>query len=439
MLRPADHSLPPGPAIPPAAQLLWWTVRPGVWLERCHARYGDVFTMRTPGAEPLVFLADPGDVKTVFTADPEVVPAGVGRDGIRPMFGDSSLLLLDGAEHLRRRRLLLPPFHGRAIAGYAATMEEVTERELAQWSPGRPFRLQDALQRITLDVILRCVFGMEDGARMDALRERLRNLLALTASPLAFLPVAMPVLRRGFLGDRFLALRAKTDAHIYDVIRRRRAAPDLDEREDVLSLLLRAADEDGRPLGDEALRDELITLLLAGHETTATALAWTFDALWRHPAGRDRLSAEARDPDAPGDYADAVIQETLRLRPPIAFGDRTLAAPLELGGHALPAGCRIAPCIYLVHRRPDVYPAPRAFRPERFLEHPPETYTWLPFGGGVRRCLGASFATLEMKVVLRTILRRRTVGPASSRPETARRRSIVLAPAHGSRAVVEAA
>ena len=434
-MRSAASTLPPGPALPPAWQLLGWTVRPGAWLERCHARYGDAFTMRAPGAQPLVLIADPAAVKAVFTADPAIMQVGPGRGGIRPMFGDSSLLLLDGHEHLRRRRMLLPPFHGERVAGYADVMAEVTEREVADWPAGRPFTLQARLQRITLDVILRTVFGMEEGARMEDLRARIEWLLGATASPLAFLFVAVPALRRGPAARGFERMKGAMDRAIYDVIRRRRADPDLAERDDVLSLLLLARDEDGRALDDDQVRDELVTLLLAGHETTATALAWTFDALWRHPAVLERLTAECRDSAGEGEYLGAVVEEALRLRPPVAFGDRTLAEPHEVAGHMLPAGCRVAPCIYLVHRRPDVYPRPHAFRPERFLERPPETYTWLPFGGGVRRCLGASFATLEMKVVLRTILRRVRLEAASSRPATARRRSIVLAPAGGARAV----
>jgi cytochrome P450 family 135 len=428
--------LPPGPRLP-ALQMAQQTLRPGPWLEGCRRRYGDTFTVRTPGRRPpLVMLSDPADVRAVFTGDAEVLRAGAARDGLQPMFGDRSILLLDGAEHLRERRLMLPPFHGARMARYGELMAEVASREIARWPLGRPFDLQSRMQTITLDVILRAVFGMDEGAEMDAMRDAIQRLLGATASPLAYLVVLAPGLKRGPATWIFNRVLHAADALIFEQIARRRADPGLAERDDVLSLLLQARDEDGVPLTDRQLRDELVTLLLAGHETTATGLAWAFDALWRHPANLDRLTAECDAGDG-DDYLETVLKETLRLRPPIPFVDRMLAGPFEVGGHRLPPGVVVAPSIYLVHRRDDLYPEPAAFRPERFLDdEAADTYTWLPFGGGIRRCLGASFAQFEMKVVLATVLRQARLGAASPRPETTRRRSIVLAPARGARAVM---
>jgi cytochrome P450 len=431
------ETLPPGPRAP-LLQLLNWTLRPGEWLEACRRRYGDCFTARMPQSDPLVFVADPGAVKAVFTGDPALLRAGPAREGIRPMFGRSSILLLDGAEHLRERRLMLPPFHGERMARYAELMGEIAERGVAGWPVGERFALQPRMQAITLEVILRAVFGLDQGDGLEEMRTRVSRLLGMTASPMAYLLVAVPALRRGPLESAFERSRRAADELIFEQIARRRNDPALADRDDVLSLLLQAQDEQGRGVSDEQLRDELITLLLAGHETTATGLAWTFDLLWRHPAKLERLSAECRDGGG-DDYLEAVIKEALRLRPPLAFVDRKLARPFEVAGHRLPAGTVVAPCIYLVHRRPDLYPDPHAFRPERFLHHrqgASDTYTWLPFGGGVRRCLGAGFAMFEMKVVLGTAFRSVRLIAARRRPETTRRRSIVLAPARGAQGIV---
>jgi cytochrome P450 len=322
------------------------------------------------------------------------------------------------------------------MAGYGELMTEVASREIATWPLGRPFDLQSRMQAITLDVILRAVFGMDEGAELDAMRDAIQRLLGATASPLAYLVVLAPGLKRGPATWIFNRVLHAADALIFEQIARRRADPGLAERDDVLSLLLQARDEDGAPLTDRQLRDELVTLLLAGHETTATGLAWAFDSLWRHPAKLDRLTAECDAGDG-DDYLEAVLKETLRLRPPIPFVDRRLAGPFEVGGHRLAPGVVVAPCIYLVHRRDDLYPDPAAFLPERFLDaDAADTYTWLPFGGGIRRCLGASFAQFEMRVVLAAVLRQARLGAASPRPETTRRRSIVLAPARGARAVM---
>ena len=431
-------SLPPGPKFA-AVQLLNWTLRPGPWLQACSRRYGDCFTIRTPGSDPLVFVADPTAVKAIFTGDPEVLRAGAARVGIRPMFGAHSILLLDGAEHLRERRLMLPAFHGERMARYGELMTQITERAIESWPVGRPFALQERMQTITLEVILRVVFGMDEQDGLADMRRHIQSLLKLTASPLVFLFVAVPKLLRGPAAATFDRVVQAADARIFDQIARCRNDPALAQRDDILSLLIQARDEHDRPMSDGQLRDELVTLLLAGHETTATGLAWTFDALLRHPEKLERLTAECVESDDRGIYLEAVLKEALRLRPPLLFADRKLATPCDIAGYRLPEGTVVAPCIYLVHRRAELHPDPEAFRPERFLDESSgslDTYTWLPFGGGVRRCLGASFALFEMTTVLRTILAHTRLTAASRRPEATRRRSIVFAPARGSRAIL---
>jgi cytochrome P450 len=400
---------------------------------------GDLFTLHLPFG-PVVVTCDPATIRSVFTGDPAVLRAGEGNRPLEPVVGPESLLLLDGARHLRRRRLVLPPFHGERLQGYAADIAQLAREELATWPVGAPFALEPRMRAITLAVIVRVVFGIEDGERAAALRELIPRLLPDGGFSSL---VLLPALRRDFgpwwPWRQFLAARAAVDALLYDEITRRRSDPDLAARTDVLSLLLQARDEDGAPLTDAELRDELMTLLLAGHETTATALAWAFELLHRHPAAHARAVDEARGAQdgGPVPWLDAVAAETLRLRPPLPIAARGVAEPLRVvDGHELPAGSRLAVGIFLVHRRADLYPEPLAFRPERFLDRGPDTYAWLPFGGGVRRCVGAAFAQLELREVLRTVLAGADLRPASARPERTRRRAVVLSPARGARAVV---
>jgi cytochrome P450 len=322
------------------------------------------------------------------------------------------------------------------MASYGELIARATEREVDSWPLDRKFALQPRMQAITFEVILQAVFGLADAARRAELGAAIRRALDMVANPLSELLMGLPG-RIGPVNVRagFERAVADADALLLAEIARQRRDPALAEREDILALLLQARDEDGEPMTDRELRDELVTLLLAGHETTATALAWAFDYLLHDRNALERLTAECRD--GGGDYLEAVVQEVLRLRPPIAFVDRRLVIRAELSGHVLPPGTIVAPCVYLAHRRPDLYPEPAAFRPERFLEHPPETYGWLPFGGGVRRCVGASFAIFELKVVLKTILARARLRTASGDPEPAMRRAIVLAPRRGTRAVLE--
>lgn len=421
-------AMPPGPAEPRAWQAARWLLRPEPWLLRSHARYGDAFTLHLPFG-PQVFLADPAAVKEVFTADPALFRAGAGNAPLEPAVGRNSVLLLDGPEHLRHRRLLLGPLHGARLERWTGVMADIAHADLDRWPVDRPFALEERTRAITLDVILRVVFGIEEAGRLAELRGLFGALLpGGGARVLAMLPAMRRDL--GPLGPwrRFLATRSRIDAILHDEIARRQRQGGLEEREDILSLLMRTE------LGDEELRDQLMTLLLAGHETTAVALAWTFSLLLGRPAAHARLVEEVRAGEVA--YLDAVVAEALRLRPPIPAVVRRLAEPTRVAGWDLPAQTKVAPCIWLVNRRADLYPEPHAFRPERFLDRPPETYTWLPFGGGIRRCLGAAFATTEMRVVLRAVLERAELRPAEPAPARSQRRAVVLAPRHGTRAVL---
>jgi cytochrome P450 family 135 len=398
-------------------------------MEDCARRYGDMFTLRITHEGTWVFVTDPDAVKHVFTGDPRLLHAGEANVVLLPVLGSQSVLLLDEQQHMAQRKLMLPSFHGRRMRRYEQVMSEVAVREIERWPLGASLSAWPTMQAITLKVILRTVFGVQEGERLRRLGDALRHVLAWGTRPqrLAMLAAIGP--RRIAELRVFRGVLDPADALIYEEIRRRREAPDLEERDDVLSLLLQAHHEDGSPMSDKELRDELMTLLVAGHETSATSLAWALEALVRHPAVLARLRDEV---DSGQDaYLDAVIQETLRLRPVIALVLRRLTAPMEIGGRLLPAGATVAPCIYLLHRRPDVYPDPRAFRPERFLEQPPGTYTWIPFGGGVRRCLGASFAQFEMKVVLRELVSRLELRAARPQGERRVRRAIIFAPERG--------
>jgi cytochrome P450 len=416
-------ALPPGPTEPRLAQMMQWISRPMAFATKQRDRYGDAFTANIDG-HPWVMLGDPEDVRTVFTAGPQRTNAGEANAVLRPTLGSHSLLLLDGEEHLRQRKLMLPAFHGERIERYREIMRDATERAVASWRTGEPFALRPHTQAITFEVIVRAVFGVDDATAMARLREPLRRMLDWAGNPAPLLLVAVvgpenPVVRR-VIARRYLE---PVDRELYALIAARREAPDLAEREDVLSTLLLARDEDGEPMSDVELRDELLTLLVAGHETTATSLAWAVERLVRHPGALDRVATDA-------EYADAVVKETLRLRPVVAIVLRRLLEPLEVAGRELPAGTTVAPCILLVHRREDLYPEPDAFRPERFLREPPGTYSWIPFGGGVRRCLGAAFAQVEMQVVLETIARSARL-EAVGDSEGVRRRGVTLVPERG--------
>ena len=416
-------------------------MQPTSFFEDCERRYGEYFTLRLSEQRTMVITSDPEAVKTVFTGDPEQLHAGKNNEILRPLLGDRSVLLLDGAEHMRQRKLMLPPFHGERMKAYGETMREVAERHVSAWPHGTTFPAAPSMQAITLEIILRTVFGLEDEERIERIGAPLRRLLDATASQLRLLALQITSSDRPRPRSpwgRFNKLVAAADRVVYEEIHARRAQADAGAHDDILSMLLEARDEDDQPLTDRELRDELMTLLLAGHETTATALSWTLERLVRHPAVVERLVAERRGGEDAAPYLDATIKESLRLRPVVTAVGRYLTAPLEIGGHLLPAGVSINPSIYLLHRRPDLYPEPEAFRPERFLDNPPGTYTWIPFGGGVRRCLGASFALYEMKIVLQTIFDRVSLVPEDGSGERIVRRAVTFAPNHGARIAVEA-
>ena len=418
-------SLPPGPAFPRPLQTLAWLKRPGPFLERAREKYGDTFTIRIANEGDWVILTDPDHVREVFTGSPKLLHAGKGNVVLRPILGRNSVLLLDDAEHFAQRKLLLPPFHGDRMKRYGELMTSIAEREVASWPAGEPLALSPRMQRLTLEIILRAVFGLREGPRLERMRGLLTRTLDELTHPRSFLIMALIGPDRVERLNVFRRALAPVDELLFDEIRARRADPDVAEHDDILSLLIQATHEDGSPMSDQELRDELLTLLIAGHETTATSLAWAMERLLRHPAAWGRL----RDEVAAGEdaYLDATVRETLRLRPVLPLVVRELVEPMEIGGRALPAGVRVAPCIYLVHRRPELYPDPRAFRPERFLDTQPGTYTWIPFGGGIRRCLGASFALFEMTTVLRVLGRSAGLrAERPERPERVLRRAIML-------------
>jgi len=404
-------------------------------MEDAQRRYGDMFTLKIANEGTWVFISGPDAVKQIFTGDPRLLHAGEANIVLLPVLGSHSVLLLDDDAHMMQRKLMLPPFHGERMRGYEQTMADVAAREIVRWPTGERLPAWPTMQAITLEVIMRTVFGVHESDRLARLGEVLRSLLAFAARPARMAVLAAFGPRRVAEHGLVRSVVEPADELIYEEIRARRGAADLAERDDVLSLLLQARHDDGSEMSDRELRDELMTLLVAGHETSATALAWALDALTHHPRALTRLRDEL---DAGEEaYVDAVVKETLRLRPVIALVLRRLVEPMEIGGRTLPAGVNVAPCIYLLHRRADIYDEPRAFRPERFLEKPPGTYTWIPFGGGVRRCLGASFAQFEMKVVLRELVSRLDIRAAHPEPERRVRRAIVFAPRRGGEIVVE--
>jgi cytochrome P450 len=419
--------------------MAFWT-RPLASLERWRARYGKRFTVRIPAATPFVMLADPAEVKEMFTAPPDVLHPGAGaRRVLEPVVGSNSVILLDEGAHLEQRKLMLPAFHGERMERLEGLMAEVAARAVESWPRRTPVALHPRMQALTLEVILRAVFGLEPGPRLDSLRDVLREMLEFGDRPISLVPprretLAGRVLARVGPFARFLRLQVRADALIFELIDERRGAAE--DRDDVLAMLLAARREDGSPMSEQELRDELMTLLVAGHETTASALAWAFARLPHHPDALGRLVAAVESGEDDG-YLTATIQEVLRRRPVIPnAAPRIVVKPIEIGGFAYPPGVSLLASAYLIHHDPEIYPEPYAFRPERFLDEAPGTYTWIPFGGGRRRCLGASFAMLEMKVVLRAVLGARELRTTGDGIEAPRRRNITIRPARGAEAVL---
>jgi cytochrome P450 family 135 len=416
--------LPPGPRMPSALQAIGWQKRPYPFMKRCQERYGDVFTLRILHSGTWVFLCDPADVKKVFTAPAASLGVELANPLLLPVLGPRSVMLLEEPEHMPRRRLMLPPFHGQRMGADAEMMAELTRREIARWPVGEPFELWPQMQRITQEVIMRSVFGADADGHLSRLRQLLHGLTATLNDPGSLSRLA--ALGPGWIARsrKFREAMEPVEAELLAEVERRRREGE-NGRKDIVSILVDARYEDGAPMSERDLRDELMTLLTDG--PTSSSLAWVFERLLRHPEKLERLREEvlAGEEDA---YMDAVVKETLRLCPPVPVVVRRLLEPMELGGYELPAGTTVAPCVYLIHRNEEIYPHPRRFLPERFLEQPPGTYSWIPFGGGTRRCLAASYAELEMKRVLRTVLSEVDLRPADHDSEHSRRSAISFSP-----------
>jgi cytochrome P450 len=436
-------SLPPGPTLHPAVQVVRWIRNPFHVMDECRARFGEAFTLRLPAIKGgLVVLSDPDDVKEVFALGPDEGHAGKANFVLRPFLGKHSLLLLDGAEHLRQRKMMLPAFHGERMTGYGHAMAELAHDSIDHWPIGTSFAVHRPMQAVTLQVIVRTVFGVGEGPRFSELADVLTRALDVGAWPGLLFPVLQRDLGRFSPWGRFVRLMRRAGEILRSEIRRGREKGTAG-RTDVLAMLLEARDEAGQPLTEDEIHDELITLLVAGHETTATSLAWALR--WILPDGaliarlREELAAAGGDPAriAKLELLDATVKESLRLQPIIPLVGRILQQPKRLGGRDLPAGTAIAPAIYLVHQRPSLYPDPQSFRPDRFLTFKPTPSEWLPFGGGLRRCIGAAFAIYEMKMVLASVLPRVEARLANQNVRTARR-GVTLAPSGGLPIVVTA-
>jgi cytochrome P450 len=435
--------LPLGPALHPALQTLHWIRRPFDFLEESHAAFGDAFTLRlTVFPRPVVILSHPDAVKDVFALGPEDAQAGKANGILKPFLGEHSVLMLDGAEHLRQRKMLLPAFHGERMGAYGRSMLDLAHETIDRMPVGERFAVHAPMQGITLEVILRTVFGIADGPRFAELATILKKGLAVAAWPGLLFPVMQHDLGPLSPWGRFVRLSRRASEILRAEIHRGRAQGTAG-RADALAMILDAKDEAGQPLSEDEVHDQLLTLLVAGHETTATALAWTLR--WVLPDAqlvarlREEIATADGDPVriARLELLDATVKEALRLQPVVPIVGRYIDRPMTIGGHDVPAGVMLAPAIYLVHRRPSLYPEPKRFRPERFLDFRPAPWELLPFGGGLRRCIGAAFAIYEMKMVLAALLPRVDMRLDVIDPRPVRR-SITLAPAGGLPVVVTA-
>jgi cytochrome P450 len=432
---------PPSISLPRALQVLRFNQRQIEFVFRARRELGEVFRMRgvVPGGP--VITCHPDHVRSLFTAEPEDAPSLTGESPLRPIVGPNSVLTAIGARHMRQRKLLLPSFHGDAIQWYTDMITAAAEREIDRWPIGSPFALAPRMQAITLDVIMGGIFGIEGrparGTAERALRSAIRSLLAASTWPPAQLAELMNIGRDEPVGLTRIAL-LQLDRRAYAVITKRRQAADLAERRDILSLLLHARTEDDELLTDREVRDELLTLVLAGHETTANALAWTWERLVRTPAAYDRLRDSVHSDTEAGEHIEAVIMEAMRSRPVIPVIGRRVKVPWRLGAYVVPAETPVAISILLLHHRDDLYPQPYTFRPERWLGRKPGTYEWTPFGGGIRRCLGASLAMAEQRVVLDAMVRRLDIEAEDPRPERAVHRNVTMIPSRGGHVVVRA-
>jgi cytochrome P450 len=425
------NALPPGPRLPRGLQALGWTQRPLPFLERCRRRYGDAFTLRILHWGDWVVLADPADVKAVFTAG-SAVGVDLANPLLGPVLGSGSVMLLEEPEHMQRRRLLLPSFHGEGVRASAEAMSEIAAAEISQWPQEEPFELWPRMQDLTLEVVMHSVFGPALGPGLEQLRRSLRALTSWLNDPVNLAALAVLGPGRVARSRGYRRAMGSVEAAVMEQVRRRRADP-VGAEGGVIEILIAAHDGDGSWLSDGDLRDELVTLLSDG--PTSSSLAWAFERLLRNPEKLARAELDAREGD--GSYLEAVVRETLRLRPPVPVVVRRLLEPMRLAGRELPAGTTVAPCIHLLHRDQRNHERPLAFEPERFLGRAPNTYTWIPFGGGVRRCLAASFAELEMKRVLAAVLSTVELRPAGSRAERARKSAISFSPDRSGLVVAE--
>jgi cytochrome P450 len=432
---------PPMVATRPILQALRMNVRQSSFVRAQHRRYGDVFRVDfandlVPGA---TIVNHPDHIKSLFTADPKLAPSRTGSSPLRPIVGESSVLTATGPRHMRQRKLLLPAFHGQAIAHYQEQIQASADREIATWTAGQTFPLGPSAQAMTLDVIMAGVFGVDGrpakGTLEHRVRQSFRRALALSMTRIAKVAEFANRQSHEAVGVQRLVVES-IDAALYPLIAKRRAEHVPGARHDVLSMLLDATTEDDVPLSDEELRNELMTLVLAGHETTANTIAWTFERLTRHPDAYDRLKQEVRGGEGT-EYLDAVIHESMRSRPVIPMLAREVTVPWQFGEFAVPAGSVVAMSVLLLHHREDLYPEPLAFRPERFLGAKPGTYTWIPFGGGIRRCLGAALAMAEMRTVISEIVRRTDLVATDPAPESPRHRNVTMVPAHGGRVRID--
>jgi cytochrome P450 len=430
---------PPEIALSRTQQTLRFSVRQIEFVFGARRRLGEVFRMRTRVVDGgTVVTSHPDHVRSLFTADPTEAPSLTGESPLRPIVGPNSTLTALGERHMRQRKLLLPSFHGEAVARYTEMIEAAAEREIDRWQLNTPFSLAPRMQAITLDVIMAGIFGIEGrperGTPEHRLRQVIRRLVLLSTLPISQVAELLNTGSDEAVGPTKIAL-GYLDRATYDVIRKRRAE-DLEERTDILSVLLQATDEDGTPLTDQELRDELLTLVLAGHETTANSLAWTFERLVRTPGAYDRLRAAVRDDDDRAAVIEATIHEGMRSRPVIPVIGRRVTVPWQLGEYGVEADTPVLMSILLVHHREDVYPDPFAFRPERFLHRKPGTYEWIPFGGGIRRCLGATLAMAEQRVVLEAVARRTDLIAEDPAPERAVHRNVTMIPGRGARVIM---
>jgi cytochrome P450 family 135 len=435
MSRTSEYTAPPGPREPGAAQMLKWMFRPIPFMERCRDRYGPIFKIRI-GAASAVVVADPEGAKQVLAGHPEVFYSGAANQLFRPVVGASSLLLLDGADHMRHRKILLPSFRGNHIQQYTDLIESVTQRRALDWPTGEKFALSPEMEAITFETIAKVIFGAEGDPREERLGELIPDMMDRSDSPFTLLPK----MRRDVAGlspfARLMKVVDEIDDLLYDAIAERAADPLLEERDDVLSALLLATHEDGTALSEQEIRDELLTLMMAGYETTTSALTWSFERLVRSPTVMARLLDEIDRGEV--EYLDAVVQEVLRQRPVVPIVARKIRAPVEIHGYTMPKGTVLMACVYLVHNDAESYPDPEEFVPERFLgQRAPHPAAWIPFGGGVRRCLGAAFAQLEMRVVLRTVLSEFSLRAADDEPEPTIRRRFTFCPKYDGVVVAE--